>query len=531
MLQPIEPVIIRSMSPNERTQRILLTFVGNRDPYSDPASEEPGPVLSLLLARPFDHAVLFCTSGEYLERARQVERSAQEAGSSLTFSFHLLEFNSVIDYEEIYQKLSKAVKTLSFWKEDVLETSKEVYVLLDPGTPQIQTCWFLLVRSGELPAVLLQGVPPRFAGGTYRVREVSLGETILPQVLHPVGPRGSEPVETYEGLSFEGKGIVLDDLFILGVSEKFQKAVSAAQMVARYGDVSVLIEGETGTGKEILARLIHRMSPRQDRPFVPVNCGALSPHLVESEFFGHVKGSFTGADRDRMGKFRAAEGGTIFLDEIGDLPLEIQPKLLRVLQERRVQPVGSDREYPVNVRVLAATNRNLLTMIEKGSFRRDLYDRLNQFSLHIPPLRERDKDIQILAGHFLDQWNRKYKEEKQFAPEVLDVFYRYSWPGNVRELQNTVIALCASSQGKTLGIDLLPPPLRTPSSAVSSLDPKGFRIPEEGIDLKAFLYQMERSFYEQALKQTGGNREKAASLLGIRGPAFRKALKERFPDL
>ncbi|MFQ3621403.1 MAG: RNA repair transcriptional activator RtcR family protein [Spirochaetales bacterium] len=527
------------------TQRVLLTFVGNRDPFVEGITEEntlekAGPVLSLLALKTFEEVFIFCTGPEYLERAKALEEIGKNLNSKHGFSgiFHtiLVELSSVIDYEDIYQRLASTLESLGFLKKKKTFINRHLFVLLDPGTPQIQTCWFLLVRSGELPATLLQGIPPHFAGGSYQVREVNLDNTLLPKVV-PVSTtlqkltRNREPLSVADRTATYIQTLDLEGLSVVGESEKFRRILEQAVQVAGYEEVSVLIQGETGTGKEIIARLIHQFSPRKHKPFVPVNCAALSPYLVESEFFGHVKGAFTGADRDRIGKFRTAEGGTIFLDEVGDLPLEIQPKLLRVLQEKRVQPVGSDKEYPVQVRILAATNKDLLGMTRKGAFRRDLYDRLNQVTLHLPPLREREQDIQILAGFFLKQWNQRYKEEKHLSPEVLQAFYDYSWPGNVRELQNTIIALCASARSELLEIDLLPPAFRTASLQSPLFEGGSFRLPETGMDLKTYLNQVERAFYSEALRKAKGNRERAASLLGLQGAAFRKALKERYPEL
>lgn len=533
----------------------LLTFVGNRDPYADPASEELGPILSLLEVRQFRKVVLFCTGAAYLERAKTVEEIGKDLCQGVQFDFQTLDLQSVVDYEEIYEKLKDALDRLGLVREGEGKNvstlrghhqrtgsspfQSDLYILLDPGTPQIQTCWFLLVRSGILPATLLQGVPPKFAGGTYKVREIRFDRTNLPRVL-PVSSALRNPfadaplIVEEEKTLYEKEGKKRCDRgepLILGEAAPFRMVLERAKQVATYDKVSVLILGETGTGKELIARLIHAHSPRWNKPFVPINCAAISPTLVESELFGHVKGAYTGAERARLGQFRSADGGTIFLDEVGDLPLEIQSKLLRVLQDFHVQPVGSDEWHKVDVRVLAATNQNLEELIEKGKFRRDLYERLKQVALTVPPLRERKEDIPLLAAHFLQEWNRIYKENKQFAREVRDILDAYSWPGNVRELQNTIIALCASAQNSLLKKELLPPPLWDGGKQKGKPHLQTFQIPDGGINLKAFLYQVERSYYEEALRRTGGNRERAARLLGMNPPAFRKALRERFQDL
>jgi DNA-binding NtrC family response regulator len=423
----------------------------------------------------------------------------------------------------------------------------------------MQTSWFLLVRSGGLEARLLQGTPPRFAGGAYKVKEVELDNGVLPEIRPPAalsdthrhrrayapqfadvgqgsgragaGRSAGGTAQTAgksrghsgaAGTGSSGGELVADD-------PAFQELLERAGRAALY-EVSVLIEGETGSGKGVLAKNVHAQSARAAGHFVSVNCSAISASLAESELFGHVKGSFTGAVSDRLGQFRAAAGGTVFLDEIGDLPLELQPKLLRALEEKRVTPVGADQEYEVDVRVIAATNKDLPAMIQEGSFRRDLYERINQVRLSVPPLRSRPQDIRTLAQRFLIAWNRRYHEERVLTEEVLQAFEAYHWPGNVRELANAVQAMCATAVGKELTVDVLPPEIRGSAPAGATGGIEAVRIPEEGLQLKSLLSQVEHAYYKKALERTGGNRERAAALLGLNPPAFRKALRERFGE-
>ena len=222
----------------------------------------------------------------------------------------------------------------------------------------------------------------------------------------------------------------------------------------------VLILGESGTGKELVARSIHAHGPKAAKPFLPVDCGSLVPTLVESELFDYVKGAFTGANRSKDGLLASADGGTVFLDEIGELPLDLQAKLLRALQEKEIRPVGATHRVPINVRILAATNRDLATMVEQGRFRKDLFYRLNVVSLRIPPLRDRREDIPPLVAHFLDRVKRKGGQPPMLSDAALRTMMEYSWPGNVRELENSIERACALSSGPVLHAGDLPTQLQ-----------------------------------------------------------------------
>jgi len=516
-------------------QDILLSFVGNRDPYGQ--DQELGPVLSLLGAREFSQVVLFCNGSAYVERARMVEEAARAEGAGPRFNFVSIDLESPIDYQEIFTELRRAVDQLTSRMDHV---PHKFSILLDPGTPQMQTAWFLLVTSGHLEADLLQGVPPRFAGGAYKVRTVDLEggafsgleiretgaahtpirwsrEEAASAAVAPAGGPSDQPT---------GQWITGSHPEVVGANPSFRSVLEKALQVSQY-DISIVIRGETGTGKEVLARLIHESSPRKDKPFVAVNCAAVASNIAESELFGHKKGAFTGADKDRLGQFRAADGGTIFLDEVGDLAIETQAKLLRVLEDGTLTPVGSDDVVKTSVRVIAATNRDLTASVAEGSFRRDLYERLAQITLEIPPLRERTDDIPLFLKHFVDRWNARYGEEKGLSAESVDILTRYPWPGNVRQLRNAVESMCATGRSPAIGPELLPLDLRRYFNRDSGSVEIPTELPADGLDLKALLTNIEKSYYEEALERTGGNAEKAAKLLGVQGPAFRKAARER----
>ncbi|GAB7089134.1 sigma-54-dependent transcriptional regulator [Marinifilum fragile] len=273
-------------------------------------------------------------------------------------------------------------------------------------------------------------------------------------------------------------------------------------------DMSVIIEGESGTGKEIAARRIHAESNRKGKTFVAVDCGALSTDLAGSELFGHVKGSFTGAITDKEGQFEAAKGGTLFLDEIGNLSYEIQVKLLRALQERKVRRIGSNKDIDVDVRIVVATNEDLALSVNKGDFREDLYHRLNEFKITVPALRNRDEDIVLFANYFLDLSNSELnKEIEKFSDEVLDKFRTYSWPGNLRELRNVVRRSVLLSQGDQVEIISLP-------SEILNDQPKN-DVVIEGSNLKLIQAANEKELIISTLRKVNFNKSKAARLLNI----------------
>ena len=299
---------------------------------------------------------------------------------------------------------------------------------------------------------------------------------------------------------------------ILGRSEPMRRVLDLVARVAR-SKSTVLVTGESGTGKERIARAVHDLSDRAEKPFLVVNCGALPEALIESELFGHDKGAFTGAMQKHLGLFQDADGGTVLLDEVGELPPQVQVKLLRVLQERKVRSVGSTAEVDVDVRVIAATNRNVEEDVKSGKFRQDLYYRLNVLRIELPPLRERHEDIRELAEHFLRRCAAENgKEISGFAPDAVRALEGYAFPGNVRELENLVERAVALAQGSIIGLGDLP---RELVGAAAQATPELLRLPEEGCELDQVLGEMERRLIVQALERTGGVRTAAAKLLGL----------------
>lgn len=300
---------------------------------------------------------------------------------------------------------------------------------------------------------------------------------------------------------------------LLGTSPLFVRAMEQVRDVARIPTATVLVTGESGTGKELVARAIHTLSDRCEHPFVAVNCASIPSELMESELFGHERGAFTGATVRKAGLFEEANNGTIFLDEIGDMHATLQAKLLRVLEERTVRRVGGNRDLTVDLRVIAATNRNLEERIKDGSFRADLYYRLNVVPIQLPPLRERKNDIGLLAKYFLDTFSRTFGKTFQgIAPEALHLLEKYTWPGNVRELRNIIERITIMTQGPLLEVEHLPADLRQSMPAAATCS---HSVPVYGQGLEQAVAVFEQQLISQALTATDGNVVKAANLLRI----------------
>jgi two-component system NtrC family response regulator len=305
-------------------------------------------------------------------------------------------------------------------------------------------------------------------------------------------------LEVQKEFQFEG---------ITGSSKQFKEVIGFARQLAEV-ETTVLIQGASGTGKELLARAIHFNSSRKSRPFVVVNCGAIPKDLLESELFGYTKGAFTGAVANRKGKFETAESGTLFLDEVGELPLEMQVKLLRVLQEKQVDVIGDPHPRSVDVRIIAASNQNLNEMMRAGKFREDLYYRLSVAPLFIPNLRQRPDDIPLLVHHFLESLNERFDKQVQIDPGAIELLKLYSWPGNVRELENMVERLVVFDQSGTITISDLPQEIRQQQATVNEIS---VQLPESGFSME----QLEREILRASLEKKGWNQSKTARYMGI----------------
>ena len=400
----------------------------------------------------------------------------------------------------------------------VQSISPETEVIVITGVKEVENA-FRALRDGAFD----------FFNKPFKVEDLNaaIQRTVRYQVLRKKKDRMQARLDRLVAQERERSGLNA----IIGESEVVVKMKAQIQQVAATGHTTVLIVGETGTGKELVARAVHSESDRVHGPFVPVNCSAIPEKLFESAFLGHKKGAFTDATADQKGHFELADGGTLFLDEIGDMPPEMQVRLLRTLEERCVRPVGSSDEIPVDVRVVAATNRSLTAAVEEGTFREDLYYRLNVFTIQVPPLRERPGDVLFLARHFLDDYARDLRKPlMRFSREAEELLQQQEFPGNVRMLKNTVeraAILCCDDEVdvEDLGFDLF----ENSSTAGTSSMPAELvvdQVVQSLSDKQMSLPAAEKALIQEALRRTGGNQAHAAEILGISRMVLRNKMKK-----
>jgi DNA-binding NtrC family response regulator len=480
---------------------ILLTWLGNTDLRAAEGSGDhgTGPILSAAAALPFVAVHLLSDHGEAETDAYADWLRTQINGSVIT---HLVKLTSPTSFEEIYRAAIHVVQGVASEPP-----SKALTFHLSPGTPAMAAVWILLAKT-RYPAVLIessreQGVKTshipfelaaEFVPGPDQQADAALAR--LMQGLPPETPEFSAIVHRCAAM---------------------QRTVAMAHRLA-LREVPVLIQGESGTGKELFARAIHQASPRQCGPFIAVNCGAIPQELVDAELFGHEKGAFTGAASVRAGYFEAANGGTLFLDEIGELPLPSQVRLLRVLQEREVTRLGATKPVPLDLRVIAATNRVLPEEIRTGRFREDLFHRLAVGVLLLPPLREREGDLSLLIDAILANINAEATTQPGYTHKELDVaarnlLLRHDWPGNVRELHNTLLRASIWASGERITREDVVQAMAL--TLVPTAETILGRPLEPVLSLPDILADVARHYLARAMAQTHGNKTEAARLLGL----------------
>lgn len=491
---------------------VLLAWIGMTD-LKGFDSDGSGPIAQAVGAREFDHVVLLNNMAN--ERLAPYEKWLKKQ-TDASVVVRPCKLSSPTHHGDIY---AAVIETLSWARKEYGERAKLTFHL-SPGTPAMASIWIIVAKT-QFDAELIesskeQGVAPVDI-------PFELAAEFIPAAVERANAdlariaEGSRPEEPKFG-------------DILHRSEVMKQLVRRARQAAPF-DEAILIEGESGTGKQLLAEAIHRESPRQGKPFVEVNCGAIPRELFESSFFGHTKGAFTGADRAQKGYFEEANDGTLFLDEIGELPLDQQVKLLRALQQKKVRPLNAKQDVPVRVRVIAATNRKLLEEVRAGRFREDLYYRLAVLMLKIPFLREREGDVGHLIDGLLERLNgelgsRPGAAQKKLSPKGRNILLRHRWPGNVRELEAALRrAFVWSKSGSLEEADIRDALLATPETAATEIlgQPLG-----NGFDLDGLLDDVARHYFERAMKESGKKLQRASDLLGIRNY---QTLKNRLDKL
>lgn len=478
----------------------LLSWIGFTDirASNDDGETGVGPIAEAVLSRDFDEVVLFAD----LDKSKTAKYEKWlRSKKQLPIRLIQKKLSGPTNFGEIYTSVVETIKDLAS------EPHRKFTYHLSPGTPAMAAVWIIIAKT-RFPAELIES--SREAG----VRTVSVPFDISAEFIPGILSNAENELQKFSDEFADAASTFFD---IIHQSSEMKSVVRLAQRLAAF-DQPVLIEGESGTGKELFAKAIHKASARGERPFVAVNCGAIPADLVESELFGHEKGAFTGATGKQVGKFVLAESGTIFLDEIGELPLQAQVKLLRVLQEREVTPVGGTTPVPLNVRVISATNRTLIEEAARGAFREDLFYRLAIFVLNIPPLRQRSGDLSMLIQYFLEQLNaentgRFWLADKTLSPNARNVLLNHAWPGNVRELQATLLRATMFSQGETIDEHDVNQSIFT--LARSGDNTHEYPSISGEFSIQSVVRETARHYLIEAIRQSHGNKSKAAKMLGL----------------
>lgn len=492
------------MNAEATTQSWLVAWIGGTDHQAAEGllKGDLGPIAAALQGAERPDRLYLLTNYPHERSVAYCDWLADKTGfPSDSIDLFDIELPSPVDYDAIYSEVSNNLARAKLPRDDVQLTFH-----LSPGTPAMTVMWIVLART-RFPARLVQTTRD---GGVQEVKFFTdVADAFLPEYLQRSGQR-------IDGLAAGPRGSAPEFAAVIHRSVEVGRQIELARRMAAY-DVPILILGETGTGKELFADAIHRSSRRSGGPFVPVNCGAIAPELASSELFGHVKGAFTGAVRDHKGHFQEANGGTLFLDEIGDLPLDTQVRLLRALQSKAVTPVGRSKPVAVDVRIVAATHRDLAADVAAGRFREDLFHRLAVGILNLPPLRDRGADVDLLIDHFMAQINdagagNPEALSKNISADARKFLIAHPWPGNVRELYHTLMRSAIWARGEQIeAADVSAALLPTTTKPRSPLD----RHLTHDFDLEEFLDEVKTHYIQLALEKCGGRKTAAARLLGL----------------
>lgn len=488
----------------------LVSWIGESDHRAAEGtlSDGIGPIANALLTETRYDRVYLLTNYPH-DRSENFCNWLEEKAGYKNIDLQDVELSSPTNYAEIYQKVCNELRLIRLPHENI-----ELSFHLSPGTPAMAAIWIMLAKT-RFPATLLQSnkTITDVGNSIFQIEKVDfrfdITNDFLPEYIQRTDNRIERLNESLPKVPPEFDKIVHQ-------SQQMREQIDLARRIAAH-NVPVLILGETGTGKELFAEAIAKASLRKNKPFLAINCGAISKDLINSELFGHKKGAFTGADTNRKGLFQEANGGTLFLDEVGDLPLDAQVKLLRTLQEGQVTPVGENSSVKIDVRIIAATHKDLMYQVSIGNFREDLFHRLAVGILQLPPLRNRPGDIELLIEHSLEKINTDSREQPEWQHKIISLkakklLLEYSWPGNVRELHHTLIrAAIWSTQAEITDSDIQRNLLSLQKQSESLLDQNLV----DGFDLQKLLDRVEKHYIQRAIQTASGKKKRAAELLGI----------------
>ena len=476
----------------------LLCWIGSTDLKGPEGIQGGGPIAAAISAHNYDVVDLI---SDWDRKKVAPYKKWIEDQTSAQINIHYKKLIDPSDFGSVYQAATEVIKQVI----DRSGKPLELTYYISPGTPVMGAVWVILSQMPRYKAKLIESSTDR------GVRPLEVPFDIYAEFL-PDLLKASGTEERLEKLVAAVPPDNTDFDEIVHSSKVMQQLIAKAYMVAQHA-FPALIEGESGTGKEFISKAIHNSSPRREQPLIVLNCGAIPENLIEAELFGYEKGAFTGANKTKKGVFEEASGGSLFLDEIGELPAPSQVRLLRVLQEKEVVRLGGVQPIKTDVRIIAATNRRLADEVAEGNFREDLYYRLAVATLQVPALRDRPGDLGLLINHFVEENNKTMKLEKRLSPKARDELMRHSWPGNIRELQNTLLRAFIWSTGKSIGVEdvreaILPAPKPGKDDILAKPLGNGFSLKET----KEFL---EKHYIERAMDEAQGSPTKAAKLLGF----------------